>query len=74
MKFLDINIDIEARLVDQGGVKIELAPIDFSLLTELAGRQGRVLTRTFLEQALEMSPHKDISQSSYQCPTEPHAC
>jgi DNA-binding response OmpR family regulator len=41
----DITIDIEKRLVFKQGEKIELTPMEFDLLKEMAEHPGRVYSR-----------------------------
>lgn len=48
----DIEIDPEARAVFLNGVPVELHNREFMLLEDLIENQGRVLTRTQLEQSL----------------------
>lgn len=44
----DLSIDVEAFEATLGGTRLELTPTEFRLLTELARRAGRVVTRETL--------------------------
>ena len=50
LQVLDVDIDVAAHTVRRAGVPINLTPLEFDLLVELARRPGQVFTR---EQLLE---------------------
>jgi DNA-binding response OmpR family regulator len=50
----NVRVDIEAHLVWKDGVEVELSPSEFSMLSHLMSRLGRVLTRANIEQSLGM--------------------
>jgi two-component system response regulator MtrA len=50
LQVLDVDIDVAAHTVRRGGQPINLTPLEFDLLVELARRPGQVFTR---EQLLE---------------------
>jgi two-component system response regulator MtrA len=50
LQVLDVDIDVAAHTVRRGGEPINLTPLEFDLLVELARRPGQVFTR---EQLLE---------------------
>jgi two-component system response regulator MtrA len=50
LQVLDVDIDVAAHTVRRAGEPINLTPLEFDLLVELARRPGQVFTR---EQLLE---------------------
>jgi two-component system response regulator MtrA len=50
LQVLDVDIDVAAHTVRRDGVSVNLTPLEFDLLVELARRPGQVFTR---EQLLE---------------------
>jgi two-component system response regulator MtrA len=50
LQVLDVDIDVAAHTVRRGGQPVNLTPLEFDLLVELARRPGQVFTR---EQLLE---------------------
>ena len=44
----DLKVDLAARLVSRGGVRVPLTPLEYKLLTTLMKHAGRVLTHRFL--------------------------
>lgn len=52
IRYGHIEVDPEARTVSQNGLPVDLPHREFTLLEDLIENQGRVLTRTQLEQSL----------------------
>jgi len=45
LKIADLSIDLERRLVERGGRRIEMSPREYDLLLSLAKARGKVITR-----------------------------
>ena len=52
ISFGDVRIDLVRRHVERGGTPLHLTPIEYRLLTHLAGQPGRVITHQQLLKAL----------------------
>jgi len=48
LRFDDIEIDLDARVVRRAGAEVHLAPKEFALLAELAANAGKVVTHAHL--------------------------
>ncbi|WP_226019318.1 response regulator transcription factor [Novosphingobium sp. FKTRR1] len=46
VRFNDVEVDLEARLVRRGGAEVHLSPKEYGFLAELARHPGRVVSHT----------------------------
>lgn len=61
LRFGEVVIDLARRTVERGGAPLHLTPIEYRLLTHLAGQPDRVLTHRQLLQALWGPGHTEDS-------------
>jgi len=61
LRFGDIELDLAARQVRRAGAEVHLTPIEYRLLTTLAGHAGRVLTHRQLLVAVWGPAHAEQS-------------
>jgi two-component system KDP operon response regulator KdpE len=52
IRFGEVSVDLVRRIVERAGVPLHLTPIEYLLLTHLAGQPGRVITHQQLLKAV----------------------
>jgi two-component system alkaline phosphatase synthesis response regulator PhoP len=53
--FQDVEIDIDSHIVEKSGERIQLSPVEFSILSMLCDAKGKVVPRSLLIEKLLLS-------------------